>query len=85
MHVAGEVSYDSGAAYNDAFKRRFDGPAARYWRPAARTCADRGAGTCGSTPCSAGRPHRAARKKSGAMPTRARTVQRNIDKQNPTC
>jgi AraC-like DNA-binding protein len=39
LQIAGEVGYDSEAAFNRAFKRRFDAPPARYrrnWREQAR-------------------------------------------------
>jgi transcriptional regulator GlxA family with amidase domain len=39
LQIAGEVGYDSEAAFNRAFKRRFSTPPARYrrsWREAVR-------------------------------------------------
>jgi transcriptional regulator GlxA family with amidase domain len=43
LQIAGEAGYESEAAFNRAFKRRFDAPPARYrksWR------AERGAAPC---------------------------------------
>lgn len=47
LQIAGEVGYDSEAAFNRAFKRRFDLPPARYrkdWQMSARGSVDTGLG-----------------------------------------